>query len=48
MADILKGIDLSNAKIEGMKIDVNNIRGATIDANQAVLLCSLIGVDIKE
>lgn len=44
----LKGIDLSDCVIEGMKINVEGIQGTTINPEQAVLLCSLIGVTVKE
>jgi uncharacterized protein YjbI with pentapeptide repeats len=41
------GVDLSASHIEGMKMDLRDIKGATINPEQAVLLCPLIGVHIK-
>lgn len=42
-----KDIDLSSTIISGMRIELNDIKGAIIDENQAPLLCQLIGVKIK-
>lgn len=44
----LQGIDLSTTNIEGVKIDISGIKGAIIAKEQAELLCSLLGVTIKE
>lgn len=41
------GVDLSTSHIEGMSMDLQNIKGATINPEQAVLLCPLIGVHVK-
>ncbi|QMS85360.1 pentapeptide repeat-containing protein [Candidatus Xianfuyuplasma coldseepsis] len=43
----LKGVDLSSSIIDGMKTDIHNIQGAIISSEQAVLLCNLIGVNVK-
>lgn len=45
---LLSDVDLSKSDIEGMKIDLNGIRGSTISTDQAILLIGLIGVHIKE
>ncbi len=45
---LLSDVDLSSSNIEGMKIDLNGLRGSTISTDQAVLLMGLIGVHIKE
>ena len=43
----LKGIDLSNNKIEGIAITIEDIKGAIIDQLQAVDLLYLLGVELK-
>ena len=43
----LKGIDLSNNKIEGIAITIEDIKGAIIDQLQAVDLLYLLGVKLK-
>jgi uncharacterized protein YjbI with pentapeptide repeats len=40
-------VDLSTTEISGMHIELDDIKGAIIDASQAPLLCQLIGVKIK-
>jgi uncharacterized protein YjbI with pentapeptide repeats len=44
----LKSVDLSSSLIDGMRIDLKGIQGASIAEDQAVLLCNLIGVDVIE
>ncbi len=44
----LQDVDLSSSNIEGMKIDINGIRGSIISEEQTILLCNLIGVKVKE
>jgi len=44
----LNKVDLSTCNIEGMKIDLEGIKGSTISKDQAILLCNLIGVNVKE
>lgn len=44
----LKDVDLSSTKIETLRIDLKDIKGAIISNEQAPLLCNLIGVQIKE
>ena len=43
----LKGIDLSDSKIEGLAISLEDIRGAKINQFQAIDLLYLIGVKLK-
>jgi len=43
----LNGIDLSNTKIEGIAISIEDIKGAIIDQFQAIDLLYLIGVKLK-
>lgn len=44
----LDKIDLSTSNIEGMKIDLDGIKGASISKEQAILLCNLIGVNVLD
>jgi uncharacterized protein YjbI with pentapeptide repeats len=43
----LSGVDLSTSEISGMRIDFNHIKGASVNASQAVMLCELMGVFVK-
>ena len=45
--DVLKGIDFSDSKIEGIAVSLEDIRGAIINEFQAIDLLYLIGVKIK-
>ena len=44
----LNGIDLSDSKIEGMSVSIEDIKGAIIDQFQAVDLLYLLGVKVKD
>lgn len=44
----LKDIDLSSNNIDGIKVDLNNIKGAIINFQQSIDLIELLGVKIKE
>ena len=46
--DSLKGISLVKNNINGINIDLNNIKGSIISREQSVILCGLLGVDIDE
>lgn len=44
----LKGIDLSDSHIEGMHVNLPDIRGAIVNTSQAMDLISLLGLKIKD
>lgn len=44
----LKGIDLSDSHIEGIHINLPDIRGAIVNTSQALNLTSLLGIRIKD
>lgn len=45
---MLKDIDLSSSNIDGIKTDLNSIKGAIINFQQSIDLIGLLGVKIKE
>lgn len=44
----LKGIDLSDSHIEGIHINLPDVRGAIVNTSQALNLTSLLGIRIKD
>ncbi|HAV19277.1 MAG TPA: hypothetical protein DCX18_08770, partial [Erysipelotrichaceae bacterium] len=44
----LNDIDVSSCAIEGIRINLQDLRGAIINEEQAVLLVGLLGVHMKE
>lgn len=43
---ILTGADLRGSNVEGLKIDSKNLRGVTVDINQAIYFAQLMGLKI--
>ena len=42
----LKDIDLSKSNIEGIKIDLNSLKGAIINTYQSIFLINLLNVKV--
>ena len=40
-------VDLGGAKIDGLKIEPEQLRGVTIDASQAMFVIALLGIEIR-
>ena len=43
----LKDIDLSSCNIEDIKVDINNLKGCSVNLEQALELSLLMGINIK-
>lgn len=45
--DNLNKVSLIGNNISGINININNIKGSIISSDQAIILCSLLGVKVK-
>ena len=43
----LKGIDLTSCNIEGMGVNIADVKGARVTTTQAISLSSILGLIIK-
>ena len=42
----LKGMDVSTCRLDGIRITPSDLQGLRISAEQALILCGLLGIEI--
>ena len=44
----LKNIDLSSCTIDGLHASIDNVKGATMNQFQALMIAEMVGIKVKE
>ena len=44
----MSGLDLSDSHIDGIMVDPENLRGLTVNEEQAVAFAELLGLNVKK